>query len=278
MTTAYIGLGSNVGDRLRTLALAVDGIAHVPETHVEAVSRAYESEPAYDEDQPAFLNAVVKVETGLEADALLLEMQQVENDLGRVRERTNGPRTIDLDILLFGREEWQTESLTIPHPGLAERDFVVTPLLQIEPRITLPDGTHLRRSNATVGEVVRDLGEIPDAGVEHNMPVDADEWVAVASSEGPQSALGGFDAELDFKRSVLEQEGIPYAWQPFAPGAEVDVFGRPQVIELAVPASYAERALALLESVEAAAPIEPVEAAAEESVMHGGDLTEESNE
>jgi hypothetical protein len=102
--------------------------------------------------------------------------------------------------------------------------------------------------------------------------------VAVASSEGPQSALGGFDAELDFKRSVLEQEGIPYAWQPFAPGTEIDILGRPQVIELAVPASYGERARALLETVEATPPVEPVEQAAEEAVMHRGHVAEEPDE
>lgn len=269
MTTAYIGLGSNVGDRLRFLAHAVDGIAHVPEVHVERVSHAYESDPAYDADQPAFYNAVAEVTTTLTAEGLLTALQAIEEELGRLRERVNGPRTIDLDILLFGDEERVSDELTIPHPGLLERDFVVTPLLEIAPRTTLPDGTHPRRSNTKVGEVVRDLGPVPDVGVEHNLPIDADHWVPVAVNEGPQTSLAGFDAELDFKRSVLEQEGIPYAWQPFAPGVDADLFGRPQVIELVVPAEYYERAASVLESVDDSVPVEPVEQAAEESVMHG---------
>lgn len=278
MPTAYVALGSNLGDRLRSLSLAVDGLAHLPETHVDKVSHAYESDAAYHEAQPPFLNAVVEITTHLEPDALLMALHGIEDDLGRVRVSPNGPRTIDLDILLYGEEEWNSPELTLPHPKLMERDFVVTPLLEIAPRVTLPDGRHPRRSQADVGEVLRDLGPVPDAGVEHNLPVDAGEWVAVASSEGPQSSLAGYDAELDFKRSVLEQEGIPYAWQPFAPGAAVDVLGRPQVIELAVPEAYASRATALLCAVEAAPTVEPVEQAAEEAMMHGAQAPDGDSE
>lgn len=255
MATAYIGLGSNLGDRLAALSEAVDGIAHFPDTHVERVSNAYESEAAYVEDQPPFLNAVIEVSTMLTSDDLFTEIQQLEESLGRVREQPKGPRAIDIDLLLFEDEERTSDWLTLPHPGMLEREFVVVPLLAIAPRVTMPDGTHPRRSNATTGPVLRDLGPVPDAGAEHNMPVTAAEWVVVAETEGPQASFGGYDAGLELKRSVLEQEGIPYAFQPFAPGSDVDILGRPQVVELVVPVDYQERAIALLEAVEAA-PLE----------------------
>lgn len=264
MTTAYIGLGSNMGDRISNLARAVDEISHVPSTHVEEVSHAYESHAAYEEEQPAFVNAVVEVTTGLSSEDLMTALLGIEDAMGRERRVEKGPRVIDLDLLLFDDEESESDDLILPHPGLLERDFVVTPLLEIAPHVTMPDGTHPRRAKATVGAVVRDLGRVPDAGVEHNMPVEATEWVTVAQSEGPQTTLGGFDAALDFARDVLQQEGIPYAFQPFAPGVEVDILARPQVIELVVPAEYYGRASAILAEVESATPEESLEEAAEE--------------
>lgn len=256
MTTAYIGLGSNVGDRVSQLARAVDAIGHLPSTHVEAVSRAYETEPAYRDDQAPFVNAVVEVTTGLTPEDLMTELLTVEDSMGRERTIENGPRIIDLDLLLFGTEEIESADLVVPHPGIQERDFVVTPLLEVAPHAELPDGTHLRRSRARVGMVIRDLGRLPDAGLDHNVPVEPTEWVAVAQSEGPQTALAGFDAALDFKREVLEEEGIPFAFEPFAPGTDVDMLGRPQVISLVVPVDFYDRAAALLEAVEDAETIE----------------------
>lgn len=255
MSTAFIALGSNLGDRLGNLSRAIDAIAHVPSTHVEEVSRAYESEPAYVESQGAFLNAVIQVTTGLESDALLTHLNTIEDEMGRVREFENGPRVIDLDLLLFDDEERVSDRLTLPHPRLLERDFVVTPLLEIAPDVELPDGTRPDRSAATVGLIVRDLGTIPDAGAQHNMPIEDTEWIAVAEGEGPQSAVGGFDAALQFKRKVLEQEGIPFAFEPFEPGSDIDLFGRTQVFRLVVPAAYAATATALLEAVDEA-PVE----------------------
>ena len=117
MVTAYIGMGSNLGDRMANLAFALDRLADFPETHVEQVSNAYESLPAYVEHQPRFLNAVVEVTTGLEADVLLERLLELEIVMGRVREEDQGPRVIDLDLLLFGEEEWHSEALTLPHPG-----------------------------------------------------------------------------------------------------------------------------------------------------------------
>lgn len=260
MTTAYIGLGSNLGDRLGNLGLAVEAIAHIPETHVEEVSRAYESDAAYVEEQPDFVNAVVEVSTGLEADALLGYLQDIEVDMGgRARELNKGPRVIDLDLLLFGDEEWNSEALVLPHPGIAERDFVVTPLLEIAPRTVLPDGTHLRRSDATEGAVLRDLGNIPEAGGAHNMPVEPTEWIAVAESAQATDAVVGFDAGLQLKREVLEAEGIPFAYEPYEPGADMDPFGMPIIFKLLVPAEDAEKAAALMDEVDAA-PIDMSEA------------------
>src|SRR5512141_395675 len=102
MTTSYIALGSNVGDRLANLSEALEAISEIPETHVQRASNAYESEPAYNLAQPPFANAVVEVDTDLEADQLLGYLQSIEEEMGRVRTEENGPRVIDLDILLFG--------------------------------------------------------------------------------------------------------------------------------------------------------------------------------
>ena len=140
MTIAYIGLGSNEGDRLANLAGAVDAIAEIPDTHVERASNAYESEAAYATDQAHFANAVIEITTGLDALVLLGYLQQVEDTMGRVRDQDNGPRIIDVDILLFGDEEMTSVALTIPHSGLTEREFVVVPLLELSPHVRLPDG------------------------------------------------------------------------------------------------------------------------------------------
>ncbi len=263
-TTAYIGVGSNMGDRLGNLAAAVDAVAHVPETHVENVSRAYESVAAYDEDQPNFINAVVEVTTALQADALLGYLLELETKMGRIREADKGPRVIDLDLLLFGEEEWNSPEITVPHPGVAERDFVVTPLLEIAPRTTLPDGTPLRRSETTVGLVLRDLGPVPDAGVEHNVPVEAVNWVVVAESESASDTVAGFDAALLLKQEVLESEDIPFAYTPYEPGTDMDPFGMQVTYQLLVPEEYAETAKALLALVKAAPPVYPPEYAEEE--------------
>lgn len=251
MVVAYIGLGSNLGDRLGNLSRAVDAIAHLPETHVNEISHAYETEPAYMEEQPPFVNAVAEVETGLDAQALLSYLQAIEDEMGRVRVEENGPRVIDLDLLIMEDEEWSTDTLTLPHPGIAERDFVVTPLLELAPGLEL-EGKRLRRVDAVEGKVVRDLGRIPDAGAEHNMPLEPTEWVEVAQSEGPQSAVGGYDAGLQFKRQALEQDSIPYGFEPFEPGLGTDILGRPQVFRLVVPAEYADRALELIDELESA--------------------------
>lgn len=254
MTTAFIGIGSNVGDRLGNLARAVDRIAGLDRTHVEEISHAYESAPAYYDEQDNFVNAVVEITTGLEPESLLGYLHDIENEMGRVRNIDNGPRVIDLDLLLYGDEQIENETLAVPHPGITERDFVLTPLLEIAPRTKLPDGTPLRRADATVGAVFRDLGRVPDAGAEHNMPITATEWVVVAESEWAHDVVAGWDSMLRLKREVLEQDGIPYAFEPHEPGLDMDPFGLQTTFRLLVPTEYAEQAGSLLEAVEDAEP------------------------
>lgn len=261
MTTAYVAIGSNLGDRLGNVSRAVDAVAHLPETHVETVSHAYESKAAFVEDQPDFVNAVIEVTTRAQAEDFLGMLMDVESQMGRVREADKGPRVIDLDLLLFGDEEWQTDDLTVPHPGIRDRDFVLRPLLEIAPRTKLPDGTLLQPSDARFGDVIEDLGEVPDFGVEHNQPVDADEWVAVSTSEAVDS-ISGFDASLQARAAALGQEGIPYAWDPFEPGTDMDPFGMPQPFSLLVPVEYEDRARALLAQFDTAPLAEDVESQA----------------
>ena len=269
MVTAYIGMGSNLGDRMANLAFALDRLADFPETHVEQVSNAYESLPAYVEHQPRFLNAVVEVTTGLEADVLLERLLELEIVMGRVREEDQGPRVIDLDLLLFGEEEWHSEALTLPHPGIAERDFVLTPLLEIAPRITLPDGSRLHRGGATVGEVVGEAGPIPDRGPLNEAPIEPTDWVAVAESETTADRIVGFDASLQLKGEVLGQEGIPVAWDPHEPGADVDPFGFPVVFKLLVPVDDQARAREVLAAVDAAPPQMPAGDADNPAMVEG---------
>lgn len=260
MATAYIGLGSNVGDRLGNVASAVEAVGRIPFTHVDKVSHAYESAAAYLEDQPDFVNAVVEVSTGMEPEPLLEHLLRIEDEMGRARDVDNGPRTIDLDLLLFDTEEISSPVLTVPHEGLAERAFVVWPLLEIAPGLHLPNGERIQRAHATLGEVRRDLGPVPDAGAAHNMPVEPTEWVAVAESEWANDVVAGWDTLLLLKREVLETEGIPFAYEPYEPGSDMDPFGLQMTFKLLVPVAYAESAKALLDQVEHA-PIEYPEGA-----------------
>jgi len=259
MTTAYIGLGSNEGDRLANLASAIDALSEVPDTHVERASRAYETEPAYVENQARFVNAVVEVTTDLEALQLLGYLQQIEDTLGRVRDISNGPRTIDLDILTFGDEEISTPELTVPHPGIEERAFVVVPLHEIAPHFRMPDGSRLHVDAASVGRVVSDLGMIADLGVMHNEPVLAADWVQVATCNAGQDVVTGWDAAISLQREVLGDAGIPYAFDPYAPDEAMDPFGMPVVYRLLVPADYADKANRLIAEVLAAEPQFPAD-------------------
>lgn len=254
MTTAYIGLGSNQGDRLEFLSAAVHAISRIPETHIDRVSHAYESEPAYNEDQPRFANAVVALATQLSSVQVFEYLQQIEGDLGRMRESENGPRTIDLDLLLFGDEELNSESLVVPHPRMLEREFVVVPLLEIAPRITMPNGSPVPREGATVGRVVSDLGAIPDMGAAMNAPIAVNDWVEVANCDAPNDVASGLSAAMSLQRQTLQDAGIPYAFDPYEPDAAMDPWGMPRTFRILVPAEAAERARVLIAEADAAEP------------------------
>lgn len=163
-TVAYIALGSNLeGERGRkgNLRAAVEAISRFPKTLVTGIAAVVESEAAYLENQPPYANTVVRVETQLGLVALFAEIRGTELALGRVRGESNGPRTIDIDLLTFGSLTNGTAELTVPHPRLAERAFVVQPLLELDPEFSLPDGTAVTREAATVGPVTGGLGRIP---------------------------------------------------------------------------------------------------------------------
>jgi 2-amino-4-hydroxy-6-hydroxymethyldihydropteridine diphosphokinase len=139
----YVGLGSNVGDRLAHLRCAVGKLAMTAGVQVTKLSSVYETEPVGVTDQEWFLNAAVQLHTQLSAAALLAQTQGIERDLGRVVTRRWGPRRIDLDILLYGKARVQTTTLAIPHPEICQRAFVMIPLLELDADLTLPDGTGL---------------------------------------------------------------------------------------------------------------------------------------
>ena len=140
----HLGLGSNVGDREGHLRAALDLLA----THgvtVDAVSSVYETEPVGEIlDQPDFLNAAARVRTELEPEALLDVCKAIEVEQGRMLAGPrHGPRPLDVDLLLLGEVELRSERLTLPHPELTSRRFVLVPLLELDPDLALPDGTSL---------------------------------------------------------------------------------------------------------------------------------------
>lgn len=140
---AYIGLGSNLDDPVRQLQRAWAALAHVPQTQRVACSRFYRSAPLGPQDQPDYVNAVAALDTTLAPAALLDALQAIETAQGRVRLRRWGPRTLDLDLLLYGHEVLSTPRLTLPHPGLGVRNFVLYPLAELDPDLVLPDGRTL---------------------------------------------------------------------------------------------------------------------------------------
>jgi len=136
--TAYLSLGSNLKNRLEFLREAILLLDENGQIKVKDVSSIYETDPVGYTDQGNFLNVVIKVETSYAAHQLLRECMYIEQKLGRKRDIRWGPRTIDLDILLYNQENIQSEDLLIPHPRMHERAFVIIPLLEIEPNILLP--------------------------------------------------------------------------------------------------------------------------------------------
>lgn len=151
MTAAYLALGSNLGARAANLSQALR-LLEDDRLRTARVSSVYESAPMYFADQPAFLNLVAEVRTTLSPEELLERCHRVERALGRERLMKNGPRTVDVDILLYAKRVVSTPALEIPHPRLAERRFVLEPLAELAPRRTHPV---LRRTIADLlGEVM----------------------------------------------------------------------------------------------------------------------------
>jgi len=146
LTRAYVGLGANLGERERTLRRAIELLDAEPGIGVVAVSIFRETEPVGYLDQPAFLNGACALETELGPRELLDRLLAVERALGRERGTGPrwGPRTIDLDLLLYGDETVDEPGLTVPHPRLTERSFALEPLLELDPALRLPDGRGLR--------------------------------------------------------------------------------------------------------------------------------------
>jgi len=153
VTHALLGLGSNLGDRLATLQGAVDRLA-AHGVRATGCSRVWATAPqGGPDDQPEFLNVVLRVDPGtLEPDDVLTAANEVEAELGRVRDVRWGPRTIDIDVLLWNGLQRNDPRLTIPHPRMHERAFVVLPLLDLEPDPVLPDGRRLLDLPAPRGE------------------------------------------------------------------------------------------------------------------------------
>ena len=142
MVKAFLSLGSNMGDRLEYLSKAIDKIAEIQGCNILNKSRVYETEPWGYENQEAFLNLCISIETSLSPYELLESLQTIELELDRVRKIHWGPRTIDIDILLFDDIICEDDKLTIPHPRMRERAFVLIPLYDIEKNLII-DGIKL---------------------------------------------------------------------------------------------------------------------------------------
>ncbi|EPR8977937.1 2-amino-4-hydroxy-6-hydroxymethyldihydropteridine diphosphokinase [Escherichia coli] len=144
MTVAYIAIGSNLASPLEQVNAALKAIDDIPESRILAVSSFYRTPPLGPQDQPDYLNAAVALETSLTAEELLHHTQRIELQQGRVRKAERwGPRTLDLDIMLFGNETINTERLTVPHYDMKNRGFMLWPLFEIAPKLVFPDGTGL---------------------------------------------------------------------------------------------------------------------------------------
>lgn len=145
MTLAYIAIGSNLASPLEQVNAAVQALGEIPQSRIVAVSSFYRTPPLGPQDQPDYLNAAVVLETALVAETLLDNTQRIELQQGRVRKEERwGPRTLDLDIMLFGHETINTERLTVPHYDMKNRGFMLWPLFEVAPYLLFPDGISLK--------------------------------------------------------------------------------------------------------------------------------------
>lgn len=136
-TACYIGIGSNLGDARSNVQRAIIRLGQLPDTRLDAQSSLFRTAPL-DAGGDDYINAVARIETGLSAPELLRALHELELEFGRERPFRNAPRTLDLDILLYGKQTVDTEELTVPHPRLTQRAFVLIPLLQLDPLLTIP--------------------------------------------------------------------------------------------------------------------------------------------
>jgi 2-amino-4-hydroxy-6-hydroxymethyldihydropteridine diphosphokinase len=144
MIEVYIGLGSNLELPERQIQAACDSLATLPDSVFVRCSSLYQSQPMGPQDQPDYVNAVALIKTELSPETLLHQTQLIESQQGRTRKANRwGPRTLDLDILLFGQHNIDNEQLTVPHSGMKQREFVLYPLYEITPDLTLPCGEKL---------------------------------------------------------------------------------------------------------------------------------------
>ncbi|WP_324723568.1 2-amino-4-hydroxy-6-hydroxymethyldihydropteridine diphosphokinase [Lelliottia sp. JS-SCA-14] len=145
MTLAYIAIGSNLASPLEQVNAAVQALSEIPQSRLVAVSAFYRTPPLGPQDQPDYLNAAVVLETALDAETLLDNTQRIELQQGRQRKAERwGPRTLDLDIMLFGDEVIHTERLTVPHYDMKNRGFMLWPLFEVAPELTFPTGESLK--------------------------------------------------------------------------------------------------------------------------------------
>jgi 2-amino-4-hydroxy-6-hydroxymethyldihydropteridine diphosphokinase len=219
--TAYVGLGSNLGDRQSYLDRAIQALQNHPDVEVTQISSYYETEPVGGPSgQPDFLNAVIELGTPLAPEELLQVLQGIEQDLGRVRRERHGPRTIDLDLLLYGNIVQDTPELTIPHPRMHERGFVLEPFAEIA-----PDAVHPRLGK-TIGELWDDF-EPPEEGADDEGIAERPLGPALARAgrrgEGKAPELAGKTALVTGSTSGI---GRAIALELGAGGARVIVHGR----------------------------------------------------
>lgn len=148
---AYVGIGANLGDARSTVQRAIAALADLPDTSLSAQSSLFRSAPI-DADGDDYINGVAQVQTGLSAQALLQALLDLERQFGRERSYVNAPRTLDLDLLLYGDQSIALPELTVPHPRMTWRAFVLIPLLQIDPFIQIPGQGEAHRFVADVAD------------------------------------------------------------------------------------------------------------------------------
>ena len=152
MTLVYIAIGSNLASPLEQVNAAIRALADIPDSRVASVSSLYRTPPLGPQDQPDYLNAAVALETALAPEALLDHTQRIELQQGRERKAERwGPRTLDLDIMLFGDAVINSERLTVPHYDMKNRGFMLWPLVEIAPQLHFPDGLALRAALENLG-------------------------------------------------------------------------------------------------------------------------------